>query len=67
MFLKKVMLGAIIYNVLIVKPNIYVFYDDAKIEGWQNLRTVTNDVSLQHKLKMQIIDRMQMLKNKYGG
>ena len=61
------MLGAIIYNVLIVKPNIYVFYDDAKIEGWQNLRTVTNDVSLQHKLKMQIIDRMQMLKNKYGG
>ena len=44
----------------------FCFYDDKKNKKQKNIRAVTNDVSLQHKLKMQIIDRMQMLKNKYG-
>lgn len=49
------------------KTKYICFYDDAKIESWQNLKAVTYDARLQHKLQLQIIDRMQMLKNKYGG
>ena len=49
------------------KTKYICFYDDAKIEGWQNLRATTDDVRLQHKLQLKIIDRMKILKNKYGG
>lgn len=49
------------------KTKYICFYDDAKIEVWQDFKAATNDMHLKNKLQMQIINRMKMLKDKYGG
>ena len=43
------------------------FYSDNQVKAWQGVMAATKDAHLKKKLALRIKDRMQRLKDTYGG